>query len=328
MSHDVFISYATKRDTAVAKKVCDAIEAAGVTVWIAPRNIPPGQTWASAIIEAINNCKVVVLVFSSGANESQYIPLEISRAKSKNKSIIPFRIENVAPSGDLEFFLDLPQWLDAHEGPFDRHVSRLAEILRAKLGVKPPKIVKPAAGVGAPPAQPVAIAALAPKAAPPLRLYLTGGLAALAALGAAWTFSGTQTTPGDVPGPHSPPTPLQQQAALANCGKPGRVLTQDASLDENWEEGVSGKPIVLSASALIVQGRCVELVNVAGAPRGDPNAQKLQAFLAANGAAVGCRAVGAGKFHCEINRYDLSREVVARGWAQREIDGRPGGGSH
>ena len=41
MPHDVFISYASE-DHEVGEQVCGALEASGITCWIAPRDIPPG----------------------------------------------------------------------------------------------------------------------------------------------------------------------------------------------------------------------------------------------------------------------------------------------
>jgi len=132
MPHDVFISY-VEEDRAQAIQTCDVLELAGIQCWIAPRNITPGRTWGAAIIEAITQCRVMVLIFSSRTNLSRQVARELERADSKRVRVVPFRIENTPPSGDLEFFLGSIQWFDAFEGPFDAHLVRLSKTLHSLL---------------------------------------------------------------------------------------------------------------------------------------------------------------------------------------------------
>jgi formylglycine-generating enzyme required for sulfatase activity len=133
MPHDVFISY-VEEDRAQAIQTCDVLELAGIRCWIAPRNIAPGRTWGAAIIEAITQCRVMVLIFSSRTNLSRQVARELERADSKRVPVVPFRIEDAPPSGDLEYFLGSIQWFDAFEGPFDAHLARLSQTLHSMLG--------------------------------------------------------------------------------------------------------------------------------------------------------------------------------------------------
>jgi hypothetical protein len=97
MPHDVFISYSSLDKTA-ADAACAALEAAGIRCWIAPRDVTPGAEWGEAIIVAINECRVMILVFSANANNSPQIRREVERAVSKGLPIIPLRIQDIAPS--------------------------------------------------------------------------------------------------------------------------------------------------------------------------------------------------------------------------------------
>ncbi len=45
MTHEVFISY-SKQDAGVAKKFLKGLESPGISCWMAPRDIEPGQTWS------------------------------------------------------------------------------------------------------------------------------------------------------------------------------------------------------------------------------------------------------------------------------------------
>jgi len=132
MAHDIFISHSAK-DKVTADAVCARLEAGGIKCWIAPRDVLPGLDWGEAIVKAITNCRAMVLIFSSSANTSTQIKREVERAVHKGKVIIPFRIENVEPSGALEYFISTPHWLDALTPPLEEHMSRLAGTVRSLL---------------------------------------------------------------------------------------------------------------------------------------------------------------------------------------------------
>jgi tetratricopeptide (TPR) repeat protein len=137
MNFDVFISYA-HQDKAAADAVCAKIEAEGIRCWIAPRDVPPGAEWAGAIINAIDNCRVMVLIFSSSTNGSRQIDREAQRAFDKEKSVIPFRIEDVAPQQSLAYYLGPVHWLDALTPPLDQHLQKLSTSVKAFVqAVKP-----------------------------------------------------------------------------------------------------------------------------------------------------------------------------------------------
>jgi TIR domain-containing protein len=130
MSHDAFISYST-HDKAAADATCAALEGSGIRCWIAPRDITPGAEWGEAIIEGINHCRVLILIFSANANDSPQIRREVERAVSKGVPIIPLRIEDIAPTRSLEYFIGTVHWLDALAPPLETHLRRLAETVKA-----------------------------------------------------------------------------------------------------------------------------------------------------------------------------------------------------
>ncbi|MDD1653141.1 MAG: tetratricopeptide repeat protein [Methanomicrobiales archaeon] len=124
--HDAFISYSAQ-DKPVADAICAHLEARSVRCWIAPRDILPGTNYPRAIVEAIDSSRVMVLVFSSRSNHSHHVVRELSRAVSRGVIIIPFRIEDVQPSKDMEYLIGVPHWLDAMTPPLEQHIGRLAE---------------------------------------------------------------------------------------------------------------------------------------------------------------------------------------------------------
>ncbi len=132
MTHDVFVSYASA-DKAVADAVCNTLESAGVRCWIAPRDVVPGMEYGESIIDAINACRIMVLVFSSKANLSAHISREIERAVSKGVTVMPLRIEQVLPSKTLDYFIGSVHWLDAVTPPLDAHLKMLAANVKTIL---------------------------------------------------------------------------------------------------------------------------------------------------------------------------------------------------
>lgn len=153
MPQNVFISYSAK-DQAVAFRTCEALESRGIKCWIAPRNIKPGKEWGEAILDAITETRVMILIFSSNANASSQVRREVERAASSNSTIIPFRIENIAPVKSLEFFLSSIHWLDAFPTPSEEHFKNLADSVSESLpqtdSDKPPEASETKEGIQKP----------------------------------------------------------------------------------------------------------------------------------------------------------------------------------
>src|SRR5687767_15383594 len=93
---DVFISHSAA-DKQVADAVCAAMESKNLRCWIAPRDIPPGTSWGSAIIEGIEDSRVMLLVFSEHATKSDQVLRELERAVAKRVPIVPVRIDDAPP---------------------------------------------------------------------------------------------------------------------------------------------------------------------------------------------------------------------------------------
>jgi len=132
MAHSVFVSYSAP-DSQCAFELVERLEARGVTVWVAPRDISPAADWAAEIIAAISATRIMVLVFSSHSNGSPQVRREVERAVHKQIPILPFRIENVLPASSLEYFLSTQHWLDAYPPPREPYYERLCAHLELLL---------------------------------------------------------------------------------------------------------------------------------------------------------------------------------------------------
>lgn len=154
MSHRVFISYCHE-DRDVAHLVCEGLEKEGIGCWMAPRNVRPGENWGRSIIKALGSSKVMVLIFSEHTNESRHVNNEIERAVSHRVPIIPFRIDPVQPSEDLELFISSCHWLDAVQPPLEPKIAELTRAVRGAIGNEPaepptPSVPAPAATTATP----------------------------------------------------------------------------------------------------------------------------------------------------------------------------------
>jgi hypothetical protein len=125
MAHDVFICHSTL-DRTVADAVCDALEAKGIKCWIAPRDITKRSRWVEAVIDAIDDSRLVVLVLSAASNDSEDVLAEMRRATKRRISKLPFRIEDVRLSKSMDYYIGSLQWIDALPSPTQEHFEKLA----------------------------------------------------------------------------------------------------------------------------------------------------------------------------------------------------------
>ena len=131
--YDVFISYSNK-DKEVADAVCHFLEQQGITCWIAPRDVTTGS-YASSIVDAIENSKLMVLIFTNNANFSSHVRRELELAVSNKITIQPIRTEDVEPTSELKYYISSLHWLDALTPPLEEHLSKLAQKVSQLLKV-------------------------------------------------------------------------------------------------------------------------------------------------------------------------------------------------
>jgi TIR domain len=173
MAHDVFISYSAK-DKLTADAVCAKLESRGVRCWIAPRDILASEEYAAALVNALRGSRLMVLVFSSGANQSQQVLREVERAVSKGLPILPLRIEDVPPSEAMEFYISSRHWLDALTPPLEQHLAQLSDTVTLLLSrpadaAHHPEFQPQADAVPMAPFPPREIISAAPVSAPPVQ---------------------------------------------------------------------------------------------------------------------------------------------------------------
>ncbi len=137
MSAPIFISYSSK-DQDIAETIYRALEARGQACWIACRDVAPGENYQEAIVRALRDAKVMLLVFTSNANNSDEIKKELVLAGRHRVTVVPVRVEDVVPNDAFTYELATRQWIDLFKD-WERQIgilaNRLGDILQnAKPG--------------------------------------------------------------------------------------------------------------------------------------------------------------------------------------------------
>jgi hypothetical protein len=227
--HDVFVSYSTA-DKPVADAIVSRLEQASIRCWIAPRDVIPGMVWAEAIIEAIDTSRLMVVVLSGAANQSNQVVREVERAIAHNVVVIPFRIESILPTGAMAYYLGSEHWLDALTPPLESHIANLVKASLALL--ERPVTTAPPTATEAPPG-PSLQGGLRRAITRPVGL-VSIGLAAIALIVAAvFVLSGMgKSKPAATASPSSPAGSATAAASGPPSGAPSSVPSGTAAL--NW----------------------------------------------------------------------------------------------
>jgi hypothetical protein len=132
MPRDVFISHSAQ-DKKVAETICGALEESGIQCWVAPRDVRPGRSFPGEITRAIQQSKVMLLIFSRHSNSSEQVLREVQLAVDCRVPIVRLRIEDIPLSDDLRYYLSTPHWLDALTHPISKHIPPVRQALKELL---------------------------------------------------------------------------------------------------------------------------------------------------------------------------------------------------
>lgn len=134
MKYDVFISYSS-HDQKVVEGLCAYLEQYKIRCFVAYRDIPRGVVWARAIVDALDESRMMVVVFSENFNNSDQVDREIELASEDKKPILTFRISNDVFKGAKKYYLKNINWIDAFPEP-DKVFRNVAENVATLLGIK------------------------------------------------------------------------------------------------------------------------------------------------------------------------------------------------
>lgn len=134
---DVFISY-EHESKSIADNICSVLETRGIRCWYAPRDVY--GDYATSIVDAIEKCKIFVLILNHNSSESPHVLNEVEMAYKRilngEITIIPFKVDEGILSKAMEYYVKRLHWIDAVSEPLEKSIYHLYEQLVPILGIK------------------------------------------------------------------------------------------------------------------------------------------------------------------------------------------------
>jgi TIR domain/Predicted nucleotide-binding protein containing TIR-like domain len=93
----LFASFSSQ-DLDVVDHVVDQLEASGISVWAAHRNLQPGEAWSEAITHALSGASGVLIFLSQAGLQSLWSKRELATAINSQKRAFPIAVGDVDPS--------------------------------------------------------------------------------------------------------------------------------------------------------------------------------------------------------------------------------------
>lgn len=138
MIKNVFLSYA-REDSAAVDEIRAGLEAAGHDVWLDTADVVGGEQWRAAIVEAIDDSDVVVVVLSHHSTVSGAVRTEVDIASEAQKQIVPITLDGEKPTGALRWNISGLQVIDMSSDRQDGIQALLAALDSARpLSPAPP----------------------------------------------------------------------------------------------------------------------------------------------------------------------------------------------
>jgi hypothetical protein len=194
----VFISHSEK-DRSFSDMLLSALESRDIRCWIAPRDIPPGGSYAEAIMAAIEDCSCLVLIYTERSNSSGHVLREVERALKFGKNIVPIRFDDSAPSRSLDYLLATVHWLSVNRESMETSIALAAEQVAScvrPVTIQPRPAPAPTVTGRAVPMKDVSVSAPPRRLAPSIPLLVVGIAIALI-LGLLLIQTFRQTTPAN-----------------------------------------------------------------------------------------------------------------------------------
>jgi hypothetical protein len=90
----IFISYARKDASEIAKELADRLRELNHEVFLDIQGIPGGSEWEKQLIQKAQWCDVLLVLITETSNQSKYVYDEFREAEKNKKAIIPIQVED------------------------------------------------------------------------------------------------------------------------------------------------------------------------------------------------------------------------------------------
>ncbi|MBA1148292.1 toll/interleukin-1 receptor domain-containing protein [Ectothiorhodospiraceae bacterium WFHF3C12] len=102
-----------------------SLEARGLLCALASLDTIATEQSTRYFIAQLNVSLCIIPILSTAANDCRYFRFAISKSVALGKPVYPFRVEDMIPSPDLEFFISTTQWIEAWPEISPSHVETL-----------------------------------------------------------------------------------------------------------------------------------------------------------------------------------------------------------
>lgn len=128
----LFISHRDSKK-AEAKQLAEALEAYGVSAFVAHDTIEPMSTWQREIEKGLETMEIMLAFITDDFHKNSWTDQEIGYALGRGVRVIPVKLEGTDPAG----FIGATQAVKGRLDQLDACVKKIYEILCEKLGEKP-----------------------------------------------------------------------------------------------------------------------------------------------------------------------------------------------
>jgi hypothetical protein len=134
---EVMISYSSQERPQVLG-IVQRLRSAGVAVWIDHGGIDGAQRWGEEIVNAIEDCKTVLVMVSRTSMRSENIAKEVSIASDGGKRLLPLYLEEAEIPRSMRYPLSGIQHIKLYDGdPESKFLSVLRALVRLGVHVSP-----------------------------------------------------------------------------------------------------------------------------------------------------------------------------------------------
>ena len=113
MGAEVFISYSSLDRDRVMPAV-ESLRGNGISVWVDEGNIHAADLWSEQIVQAIADCRVMVVMLSQNSTDSHNVVKEVMLASEQKKALLPVYLEPADIPAKLQYQLAGIQHLELY----------------------------------------------------------------------------------------------------------------------------------------------------------------------------------------------------------------------
>lgn len=116
MKYDIFISYSTRDKERVLRTVRE-LKGKGYRIWMDEEGISSGEQFKKAIVDGLENSRMMLFFSSLHSNQSEWTEKEIGYADRLKKRIIPIKLDGSAYNKSVDFDLGNYDYIDFSASP-------------------------------------------------------------------------------------------------------------------------------------------------------------------------------------------------------------------